>query len=579
AKLWDISASPRVLRTFAPADADRIDRTRRVAEVWTAAVSRDRRWLATGDERGVVKVWDLAGDARTPRYRLASGMRSVVSVAFNHDATRIVAGGFGTDAVVWSLTNGHQVARLHGHADAVYGVDFSPTGDQIATASWDGTVRLWSASSFQSTAVIVSGSDRLWGIAYSPDGQRIAAAGRDGIARVWARDRPNNVLFRLPSNATVLTTVAFSPDGRWLAAGTVEGVAKMWDVSSRRLDVAAAGLGRVSDAVFSHDGRQLALTGSEAGAVLFDATSAVRRASASIKRGALAAAFTHDDRHLATADADGSVTIWSLDGHAVTVLRGPTDATTSVAFDRLDRHLAAGSWDQRAWLWTLDEKLAAVGEPRRIDVGKRVMALDVAPGGNELAVGTDGNGKDGAVAIWDVAVTPAATQPRIVLTIPGNPFVVRYSNDGQWLVAGLSGGGVALWHAPEYNRLDTELARHSTSVNDIRFNQRGDMLATASLDSTAKVWRLEKGRLSPVITSYGHTDAVAGVWFDETRHVLESVSITGALREQSLRWPDIDAAAEAHSRMPSTAECRQYFASDQCPSFSFPVADHCVVSC
>ncbi|MBC8099850.1 MAG: hypothetical protein H7Y11_10440, partial [Armatimonadetes bacterium] len=62
--------------------------------------------------------------------------------------------------------------NLFDHDDAVWSVDWSSTGLQIASGSIDGTVRIWDAASGNQLQVITTGVTST--VAWSPDGTKLA---------------------------------------------------------------------------------------------------------------------------------------------------------------------------------------------------------------------------------------------------------------------------------------------------------------------------------------------------------------------------------------------------------------------
>lgn len=86
---------------------------------------------------------------------------------------------------------GTELAVLHGHANVVRGVAWSPDGRRIATAPDDRTARVWHATTGAELAVLHGHEDAVQGAAWSPDGERIATASRDRTARV--RDAGTNL--------------------------------------------------------------------------------------------------------------------------------------------------------------------------------------------------------------------------------------------------------------------------------------------------------------------------------------------------------------------------------------------------
>jgi WD40 repeat protein len=62
---------------------------------------------------------------------------------FHPDGTRIASAGRVRSIRIWDAANGVELARLQGHSDYVFSLQFSPDGASLASGSGDYTVRLW----------------------------------------------------------------------------------------------------------------------------------------------------------------------------------------------------------------------------------------------------------------------------------------------------------------------------------------------------------------------------------------------------------------------------------------------------
>jgi WD40 repeat protein len=171
-KVWDVAAGRQRLTlptgsghrvTFAP-DGKRLaaslDQTVRVWEmpsgtglrefadsdlVRSLAFAPDGRTLASGNESGVVTLWDLAtGGKKTDQKEHAAGVRGgVLSLAYSRDGRTLASGGEDRTIRLWQAATGAHLLCLDGQPAAVNCVAFSPDGRTLAAAIHDGSVRLW----------------------------------------------------------------------------------------------------------------------------------------------------------------------------------------------------------------------------------------------------------------------------------------------------------------------------------------------------------------------------------------------------------------------------------------------------
>ena len=80
---------------------------------------------------------------------LTGHSRSVWSVAWNNDGTKLATGSFDETVKIWAVGSGgtyecHSTLTVD---SMVYSVAFSPDGTKLASGSYDNTVRIWSVGS------------------------------------------------------------------------------------------------------------------------------------------------------------------------------------------------------------------------------------------------------------------------------------------------------------------------------------------------------------------------------------------------------------------------------------------------
>jgi WD40 repeat protein len=90
---------------------------------------------------------------------------------------------------------------------------------------------------------------------------------------------------------------------------------------------------------------------------------------------------------------------------------------------------------------------------------------------------------------------------------------------------------------------------HSKPILDLKFNNKTDLLATASADKTIKLWKMPSGEL--LTTLEGHTDAVVALRFAEDDKVLVSAS-----EDMTIRKWDLATLKEVFSKKEHTKPLR-----------------------
>lgn len=289
--------------------------------VWGLAISPDGTQIATGDNNGVLRVWDIAsGEIVVELEREQPNTDGAIfSIDYSPDGV-LIAAAHGSGAVyVWDVTTLRESATLRAALDAgsspIFSTDFSADGTWLSAAAPSAPLPLWSVAGVESgrpnvtdvsasassiafspdsryLAIINNGGELgLWdvdaeqmrslrnigfgmegyAVAFSPDSQTLAASGRDGILRVWSvegfieGEEPSIVL---EEHTDSVTSIDFSSNGVFAASGSWDHTLRLWDVETwKSIAVFNDTDGFIFEVDFSADGRLLASSNSVTGVV------------------------------------------------------------------------------------------------------------------------------------------------------------------------------------------------------------------------------------------------------------------------------------------------------------------------
>ncbi|MEM7310503.1 MAG: protein kinase [Planctomycetota bacterium] len=350
----------------------------------------------------------------------------------------------------------------------VYSATFRPDGAQLAQPTSQGKVTLWRVTASGSAEVearIGSHRDAARIVAYSADSRLIATGGEScavHVTRLAGYDRVRS----FSGHRSEIVGLAFSPDGRWIASASSDGNLRLFDLQAE-------------------DPRTL-----RGGSYLY------------------AAGFDASGEVLVVGTTDGELLLHdslSLVPYARVPLWEGESIVQDLAFDREHGRVAACS--RRGQLVIVElESGDTVG---RIE-HEGVLSASFAPDGSTLAVASPER-----LSIYD-ARTFELLRAAPIEGCP-EPYV-RHSPDGRWIAFASGNAGpmavdrtcVTLLDARSFG-VRAELRGHTDRVRSLAFSPDGDRLATASFDSTVRVWSVPDGsEVTPPLASHvGQVCAVA----------------------------------------------------------------------
>ena len=387
-------------------------------EIESLAVSQDGQWLAVGEFRGGLAVWDLR--TRQELIRLAKDEDSS-RVAFSPTepllafiSTTFLSSGEPRFIMhLWNtatrrMTSEWPVGRLP------MGLAFSTDGRTLLTSTSSGTkglMTLWRVADGTKLASYAVEQPALSlqanAFAVTPD-LHLAAYGSPGGGIHIIDLHDGKELWSASGSKLRITALAFSPDQKLLAsaAGYEEKDIRLWDVA----------VGNETKRLEGHSSFVSSLV------------------------------FLPGSQRLASSSTDGTIRIWDVaNGKCLDVLRGHREPVWCLALLPDEKTLASGGRDGTVRFW--DTSVTHPGEPR-LTIPDNVTAFRFLPDSQSI-VTLD---QSGCVTRWSGADfgqrEPLLEVGSILMRSIDLTWSHVFSRDGQFLAVGSTNGLMRVWDVP-----------------------------------------------------------------------------------------------------------------------------------
>ena len=477
-------------------------------DVTTMAFSPDGKTLASGEEGGVGRLWDVTTGKPIATFKEvpAPQYAKLKALAFSTNGTKLIGAVENREINVWELgkeMNPPTLLRAI-KSQEPWRTDMlmllSPDTRLLANTTTDWKNRIFQIQlSDTSTGELLhtlTGHTRwIKSIAFSADSKTLVSGDEYETIRLWDTATGKLKATLNWSRGTATYALAFSPSGRFIASGHRDGV-KLWDNAAGRQQQQGYAIGNyqhtleidehkdyISKLAFSPDGKTL-LTGSKDGTIQAWDT----------------ASGSH--HYTVTGHIEGTHDlVFNLNGDTLVSMNRPSIPRGNLQLQRWD--LTTGAQLSTRFL------------------GIEAYSMMLSPDGKMLATHDFGN----KCFLWDINTDFPRIIDQFILKRAFDGVNARrfaFSADGKMLAAGATGGFLHLWRLIESKKVQYRFTvnGHNHKLWAVVFSNDGKLLASGGDQRMICLWRVADGTL--LFTSKAHKSLINAVAFSPDSNILAS---------------------------------------------------------
>ncbi len=352
------------------------------------ATSKRKRYLVTGDDTGLVRVWDYASTA-TPFIPLTQIGYSgkFKKVEYSPDGSQVAVAGTYRQVLLHDTNNGN-VSKGLVHIPGTVFAEFDPTGTYLATIDNKNIARVWRVEDEKLMVSKIDGAGRVKRICFNASGTRILAGTQSGKIKVIDIETGKELSPWKVHGKRAISGVAFSPDGTTCASVDEVATLIIWDANTLKpitpiIDETEGREETYTSVIYSPSGDYLVTCGKSGKAQFWNPLNGEKVKSFYHSPMLKYALFSDDEKFLTTFGSDHITRIWNLETDELWLddLRHK-GGVIDIDFDKQGRWIATIGYDGYHKLW--DRKTGElVNYP--FSMGRAGVSIAFNPRGHQIA--------------------------------------------------------------------------------------------------------------------------------------------------------------------------------------------------
>ena len=490
------------------------------ASIRSLALCPDGRHLVSGDESGVIKLWDTEDGRELHQFKAHSGRVEALAITQdgNHIAsaspneinvwdldggwqTRLGGDGAGRLATflgpggchlitdgksVWDVETGENVLALPMEPDEVP-VAISQDGKLAVSARDDRSLKLWDLTTGEARRASSKCQGTVIGVISDHAGARLISRADDDrllVSDAWT----GRTILTLTGHRGQVHIVIVTPDGSRIVAASSslyfagsDNLLTVWDAETGAILCTLKGHVERISGVIAIPGNNRVISAALDGLIKVWDAEATDEWDDEHRGAVLDLAFAPDARFIASAGSDYEVRIW--DGASVSLLRtltGHTKAVTAVAISPDSKRVAAAGLDSAISYWD-----AETGEElfRRLRMhgsgGGDLCDLAITPDGQYIIAGH----------IWRTDTGMV----KHLLDCEGPVWRVQVTADGRRVIMASEYSGLRIWDIESGNQLHTLEGGRTFRVSRLAITPDGRRILSSDLNNVVALWDGDTG--------------------------------------------------------------------------------------
>jgi len=139
----------------------------------------------------------------------------VRALAFSPDGKFLLSGGEDRVIRLWDVASGDRLKEFKAHEGNVNALKFFSDGNRFLSASDDRTIRVWRTASPKPISQFDGHTAEVLCIALSSDGGKLVSGGKDKTVRLWDVDNRRQLASVPLPDSTFIESIALSPDAHF----------------------------------------------------------------------------------------------------------------------------------------------------------------------------------------------------------------------------------------------------------------------------------------------------------------------------------------------------------------------------